>query len=102
MDDMEEFGEDAVSVNTKMSNELCYRLGFVSLEISWMRYADGRLSDWYISILYFKTYLIFVDQNDKRWDRIGNGMKVGGEIAEFNSRIADAKEHFKVNSQMVS
>ena len=28
-------------------------------------------------------------------------MKVSSEIAEFNSRIADAKELFKVNSQVV-
>ena len=41
------------------------------------------------------------NQNDRRWARVGNGMKVSSEIAEFNSRIADAKELFKVNSQVV-
>ena len=51
-----------------------------------MKFADGQLQDWYIF------------QNDKRWARIGSGMKVGGEITEFNSRIADVKELFQVNS----
>jgi len=49
-----------------------------------------------------KRILSIVNQNDNRWARIGNGMKVGGEIAEFNSRIADAKELFKVGFQVVS
>ena len=45
-----------------------------------------------------KRTLSFLNQNDNRWARIGNGMKVSSEITEFNSRIADAKELFKVVS----
>ena len=48
-----------------------------------------------------KRILSPFNQNDKRWARIGNGLKVAGEITEFNSRITDAKELFKVNSQVV-
>jgi len=95
---MEEFGEDEVSIDTAMSNELCCRLEFVSLEISWMKFADGQFTDWYISSLYCKRILSLLNQNDNRWARIGNGIKVSGEITEFNTRIADAKEHFKVSS----
>ena len=49
-----------------------------------------------------KRALSFLKQNDKRWAQIGNGTQISGEITEFNARIADAKELFKVRPQMIA
>ena len=58
MDYMEEFGEDAVSMDK--TPELCGRTITGLLEISWTKFAGGQLRDWCISSPFFKnvSYLL--------------------------------------------